>query len=1078
MKSYALLILFILPGLFADGQGKAFKDRDKQSNGTVNPSLNSINIKPVTTAKPANAYPFSMIRTMAVPVTYGKEEQVTRVIRSKGRPVYIEKKSSEVKASPEERLYKFLDETKEISGESDFSERFKISKIKTDEHGITHIRTLQQYRGVDIHGSEATLHIDSVRERFTGSFHSPGPDTKTTPSVSSAAALRKVVSDVSQATVYKELSPKEKDLLDYGSPECSLVLLSNGNDNYRLAWAVSIRPNFIEEWKYFIDATSGELIRKYNNTNSDGPVTAIATDLNGVLQTINTYLETGTYYLVDLAETMYVPATGEGIIMTLDANYTSTSSLDYKYITSPNNTWSQRNAVSAHNNATRTFRYFRETFGRNSLNDKGGNIISFINVTEDDGSSMENAFWNGKAVFYGNGGTYFSPLAGALDVAAHELGHGVISNTANLEYYGQSGAMNESYADIFGAMVDREDWLLGEDVTKPATSPSGALRNMADPHNTGTSLSQPYWQPKTVTEMYLGSEDNGGVHINSGIGNYAYYLYATAVTKEKAERVFYRALDNYLTSTSQFIDWRIAVIQAASDLYGSTSQEVTKAGEAFTAVGIQEEVQVEKTQDYTPNNGQVYLLSYDTYESDTQTLYRSSATGTELAPLSTTEMMGKVSVTDDGTVAVFVSKDHFIRYMTLDPSNPQEYVLSTNGDWDNVAVSKDGKRLAAISKYIDSTIYVFDLDGGGPPRKFPLYNPTTSHTNTDAGGVLFADAIEFNITGEYLIYDACNILRSSTGDDIYYWDIGFMNVWDNNTGNFGDGSISKLFGSLPENVSVGNPVFSKNSPWIIAFDYVDDVNGVYDVYGADLNEGRAGRIVQNNTLGYPSFSGNDDKIAFTRIYYNVSEPVECVATTGLAADKISPSGSTTRVVDYARWPVFYATGSRDLILPPVADFTVDKKTGNAPLQVKFVDLSGNKPNSWLWTFEGGTPVSSAQQNPDVSYSVPGTYKVTLKATNTAGSNSITKESYIIVATASGIEDEGAGAVLIYPNPVSDKLNLICEDDFSVKLYDLNGRTVYSGSNDRLVDMSDIKPGIYVLEISTGNKLHKHKIVRE
>ena len=111
--------------------------------------------------------------------------------------------------------------------------------------------------------------------------------------------------------------------------------------------------------------------------------------------------------------------------MTLDANYTSTSNLDYKYVTSTNNTWSQRNAVSAHNNATRAFRYFKDTFGRNSLNDKGGNIISFVNVTEDDGSSMENAFWNGKAVFYGNGGTTFTSLAGALDVAAHELGHGV-----------------------------------------------------------------------------------------------------------------------------------------------------------------------------------------------------------------------------------------------------------------------------------------------------------------------------------------------------------------------------------------------------------------------------------------------------------------------------------------------------------------------------------------------------------------------------------------------------------------------------------------------------------------------------
>ena len=1071
-------MLLVLPGMILDGQPGTFKSRKKET-GTFIPSVNTGKIKAGAVSYSVSVKGYPQIMHLSKPPVTESDQSLMPLVTKGNRHRYIERKTSAAKAGPEERLYKFLDETKDLAGMGNPRETFRISAIKTDDQGITHIRTIQQHKGIAIYGSESTFHIDAEKERFTGSIHRPGPGTGTTPSVSATAAVQTVISDVSRITAYKELSTKEKDLLDYDSPECSLVLLNDGEDNYRLTWAVTVRPNFIEEWKYFIDAVSGEVIRKYNNTNSDGAVTATATDLNGDLQNINTYLETGTYYLVNIAEEMFVPSTNEGIIMTLDANNTSTSSLDYRYVTSVNNTWPQSNAVSAHSNATRAYRYFKGTFGRNSINGKGGNIISFVNVAEDDGSSMENAFWNGKAVFYGNGGTSFTSLAGALDVAAHELGHGVVSNTANLEYYGQSGAMNESYADIFGSMVDREDWLIGEDITRTSFSPSGALRNMSDPHNMGTSLSQPYWQPKTVTEMYLGNEDNGGVHINSGIGNYAYYLYATAVTKEKAERVFYKALDDYLTSTSQFIDWRIAVMQAASDLYGASSQEVVKAGEAFTAVGIQQEEQVEKTQDYSVNDGLEYLLSYDTYEGDTKTLYRSSATGTDLIAISSTNMRGKVSVNDKGTLAFFVSEDHNIRYMSLNPSSPYEEILfPSSPDWDNVAVSKDGNRLAAISKYIDSTIYVFDLTGGVPPKAFPLYNPTTSHSNTDAGGVLFADAIEFDITGEYLIYDACNILRSSTGEDIYYWDIGFMNVWDNNTGSFGDGSISKLFGSLPEKVSVGNPVFSKNSPWIIAFDYIDDVNGVYDVYGADLNEGIARRIAQNNTLGYPSFSKNDDKIAFTRLYDDAGEPVECVATVGLGADKISPSGSVTLVVEYARWPVFYATGTRALSLPPVADFTVDKKSGNAPLQVKFLDLSANKPNSWAWTFEGGTPGSSAQQNPAVSYSVPGTYRVTLRATNNIGNNSITKEGYIIVATASGIEDEGADAILIYPNPAGDNLNIICDDDFTVRMLDLDGRTIFTGSDCRQIDMTAIKPGMYILEIETGGKISRHKIIRE
>ena len=200
----------------------------------------------------------------------------------------------------------------------------------------------------------------------------------------------------------------------------------------------------------------------------------------------------------------------EGYILTLNANNTSTVDLNYSMITSSDNTWSDKTAVSAHYNTTATYKYFENTFGRNSLNDKGGNIISFINVANEDGSSMENAFWNGKAAFYGNGGTHFLPLAGALDVVAHELSHGVISNTANLEYYGQSGAINETFADIFGSMVDRDNWLIGEDVTKTTYSPSGALRNMSDPHNMG-SFTDNYWQPKHVSEMYIGEADNRGV---------------------------------------------------------------------------------------------------------------------------------------------------------------------------------------------------------------------------------------------------------------------------------------------------------------------------------------------------------------------------------------------------------------------------------------------------------------------------------------------------------------------------------------------------------------------------------------
>ncbi|CAG0908569.1 unnamed protein product, partial [Darwinula stevensoni] len=155
-----------------------------------------------------------------------------------------------------------------------------------------------------------------------------------------------------------------------------------------------------------------------------------------------------------------MPDDPDGVIWTIDAFNTSPEKSNFKYdhVTSTNNSWSSKTAVSSHYNGGQAFEYFRNVHGRKSINGQGGNIISFVNVADDDGSSMGNAFWNGQAMFYGNGDGAFQPLARGLDVAGHEMSHGVIQSTANLEYQGESGALNESFADVFGVLIDRDDW--------------------------------------------------------------------------------------------------------------------------------------------------------------------------------------------------------------------------------------------------------------------------------------------------------------------------------------------------------------------------------------------------------------------------------------------------------------------------------------------------------------------------------------------------------------------------------------------------------------------------------------------
>src|SRR5262249_1370417 len=144
------------------------------------------------------------------------------------------------------------------------------------------------------------------------------------------------------------------------------------------------------------------------------------------------------------------------------------------------------------------------------------------------GTRYNNAFWNGSSMTYGDGdGTAFSPLV-TLDIAGHEMTHGVTERTANLTYAGEPGALNESAADVFGALVERRTrgesgntWKIGEDAYTPGTA-GDALRYMNNTHRGG--------QPDHYSERYTGSADNGGVHTNSGIGNFAFYCLAKGCT--------------------------------------------------------------------------------------------------------------------------------------------------------------------------------------------------------------------------------------------------------------------------------------------------------------------------------------------------------------------------------------------------------------------------------------------------------------------------------------------------------------------------------------------------------------------
>ncbi|HLO60613.1 MAG TPA: M4 family metallopeptidase [Bacteroidales bacterium] len=1020
------------------------------------------------------AFPVLPGMQFAVPATRSERKQSEK----KSGRVFIERANKKTAAGEPatEQFFEFLKDTKVQTGIVSPVEDFKITGVHTDNLGITHVRAIQQYKGIEVYGSESILHIKSSKVQFNSAYQKPAEDITVVPAITEERACDIVIADIRKLTSYSVLSQEWKKLLHYTDPVASLVLYQQPDSRHALAWLITIRPNYREEWKYFVDAAGGNILQKYNNTNYDGPVTATGEDLNGQTRTFNVYLAGDIYFMYDITQPMFNSLANEGIIITLDANQTSPVNLDYTYVTSIDNSWTQKNAISAHCNATKTYTYFDTTFKRNSINDYGCNIVSLVNVAMDDGSEMENAFWNGQAIFYGNGGERFRPLAAALDVTAHELSHGVITSTANLDYFGQSGAIAESFADIFACMVDRNDWKIGEDIVKEGYYPSGAIRDLSDPHNSGDSADY-YWQPAHTSEMFLGSEDNGGVHINSGICNYVYYLFASSVGKAKAEKIYYRALTEYLTKTCRFIDLRLAIVQAAEDLYGENSNEVFAAGQAFEKAGIYEETPVKIPGDYKPNPGEQMLLTYDTSPADPVTLYVSKSAGTSYRALSKTPMTGKVSVTDDGSTGVFVSSDRRLRLINTNSTEPNERIISGFSGYDRVAISKDGNRLAATKMLPDGSIYVIDLKSGGI-RQFILYNPTTSDANLSSGGVLKAYSVDFDISGQYIIYGAYNIINSNSQKDIYYWDIGIIKVWDNHTNQFGSGAISKLYNMLPAHVNISNPVFSKNSPDLIAFDYYydDGILEEYSVCTANLSTGTTGIIAGNDRLGYPSFSTNDDRIAYSTINGFNTQVVKSVR---LSADKMSADGEPGVLVPDAKWPVFFTIGKRPLGLAPVSDFTVDYKYGKFPLETRFMSLSSNEPDSLQWLFEGGEPDSSTAENPVVYYENPGWYDVTLITSNQYGSDTLVRYQYIHAIDPVKASDYEPGFVAIYPNPVTDQLNVSSSaNHYTVSIFDSGGNTVVRVSDNPVIDVSSLVPGLYIMELKSENSITRHKLVKQ
>jgi len=501
-----------------------------------------------------------------------------------------------------------------------------FSKIKTDsdELGFTHEKFQLFHQGIRVEFATYSLHsMNGKVATMSGDFY-PINNVNVNPTISETTALDYAKRNIGAQQYLWENAIEAREL-NYSKPKGELVLLPT-DKGIKLAYKFDIYAAIpVSRGDIYIDAITGESLfynatikhigehshgkgiisneSTHNETSSNSTLVAAnaATRYSGT-QTIQTLLSGTSYILSDNtrgggAQTYNMK---KGTSYTAAVNFTD---VDNNWTAAEfNNTNKDNAALDAHWGAEMTYDYFKNVHLRNSYNNAGAKINSYVHYS----TSYNNAYWDGSRMTYGDGsGTGGFNALTSLDVAAHEIGHAICSSTANLAYQKESGAMNEGFSDIWAACVEffaaptKQPWLIGEDIEM--RSGHVALRSMSNPNAEGQpdTYGGTYWINPNCTPTQ--TNDYCGVHTNSGVLNHWFYILSigksgtndlgnafnvTGITVDKAAKIAYRTEANYLSANSTFANARTFSIQSATELYGAGSAEVIATTNAWYAVGV------------------------------------------------------------------------------------------------------------------------------------------------------------------------------------------------------------------------------------------------------------------------------------------------------------------------------------------------------------------------------------------------------------------------------------------------------------------------------------------------------------
>jgi bacillolysin len=474
--------------------------------------------------------------------------------------------------------------------------------------GRTHERMEQFFKGVRVRGGDVVRQVDGglTLSIFGTIFPDVSLDVTPKLSVQQAAAI-----------------VKRESGIDLPAARLPTLLILPQDDGYRLVYtATAVTAN--GAFEYFIDAASGAIVMTLDAAQRQSAI-GQGTGVLGDAKKMSVTSASGAFQAADLLRPPVLRTYDmkENLARTLDILNGIAPLLTTDRATDTDNIWTDIAAVDAHAYAGYVYDYYFKRHARRGLDNNNVAILSMVHTVPRatvlaqpgavQGTFYLNAFYlSGFGMVYGEGlpanlsagGQRWNYLSGALDVAGHELTHAVTDASSRLIYQNESGALNESFSDMMGTAVEfyyqqpgstasTADYSIAEDVVTP-----GGLRSMSDP----AAFGQPdHYSRRFVAAAPTPANDNGGVHINSGIGNQAYYLAIQGganrtsgltvpgvgvANRELIEKVMYRAFTQLMPANATYAVARAATIQAARDLYGANSSAEQNIAAAWTAVGV------------------------------------------------------------------------------------------------------------------------------------------------------------------------------------------------------------------------------------------------------------------------------------------------------------------------------------------------------------------------------------------------------------------------------------------------------------------------------------------------------------